>query len=29
MLIWHWLLQHPVEFSKNKHTPRPDLDPVS
>ncbi len=18
---WHWLLQHPVEFSKNKHTP--------
>src|SRR2546430_14198466 len=20
---WHWLLQHPVEFSKNKHTPDP------
>src|SRR5207302_346010 len=20
--IWHWLLQHPVEISKNKHTSR-------
>ena len=20
---WHWLNKHPVEFSKNKHTPRP------
>jgi hypothetical protein len=20
--IWHWLIKHPVEFSKNKHTPR-------
>src|SRR6266568_7951929 len=20
---WHWLLQHPVEFSKNKHTHQP------
>ncbi|SDZ47283.1 hypothetical protein SAMN05444365_1229, partial [Micromonospora pattaloongensis] len=19
--IWHWLIKHPVEFSKNKHTP--------
>ncbi|WP_460791920.1 hypothetical protein, partial [Micromonospora sonneratiae] len=18
---WHWLIKHPVEFSKNKHTP--------
>jgi hypothetical protein len=21
--IWHWLYKHPVEFSKNKHTPEP------
>ncbi|MEU1841886.1 hypothetical protein, partial [Micromonospora chersina] len=19
--IWHWLIKHPVEFSKNNHTP--------
>src|SRR4051812_2942250 len=19
---WHWLIKHPVEFSKNKHTPK-------
>ncbi|MEV7629460.1 hypothetical protein, partial [Actinoplanes sp. NPDC089786] len=19
---WHWLIKHPVEFSKNNHTPR-------
>jgi len=19
--LWHWLIKHPVEFSKNKHTP--------
>jgi hypothetical protein len=21
---WHWLIKHPVEFSKNNHTPRLD-----
>ncbi len=21
---WHWLIKHPVEFSKNNHTPRPE-----
>jgi hypothetical protein len=29
---WHWLIKHPVEFSKNNHTPktRPPLgDPIS
>ncbi|HEY0698027.1 MAG TPA: hypothetical protein VGD43_09480, partial [Micromonospora sp.] len=20
---WHWLIKHPVEFSKNNHTPKP------
>jgi hypothetical protein len=20
--IWHWLIKHPVEFSKNNHTPK-------
>jgi hypothetical protein len=19
---WHWLIKHPVEFSKNNHTPK-------
>jgi hypothetical protein len=22
---WHWLIKHPVEFSKNNHTPSPRL----
>ena len=22
---WHWLIKHPVEFSKNNHTPKPNL----
>jgi hypothetical protein len=22
---WHWLIKHPVEFSKNNHTPGPCL----
>jgi hypothetical protein len=22
---WHWLIKHPVEFSKNNHTPSPCL----
>src|SRR4051794_14076827 len=24
---WHWLIKHPVEFSKNNHTPKPDPQP--
>ena len=23
MPYWHWLIKHPVEFSKNNHTPQP------
>jgi hypothetical protein len=22
---WHWLIKHPVEFSRNKHPPTPTL----
>src|SRR4051812_1253588 len=24
-ITWHWLIKHPVEFSRNKRTPRPVL----